>query len=73
MPATIFRNRLSRRLLLRGAGVAALATLAAPADLQRDKMNVRMRAVSDAHDPKAPIETLKSYVVENGRPGVVEA
>jgi alkaline phosphatase D len=43
------------------------------ADLQRDKMNVRMRAVSDAHDPKATIETLKSYVVENGRPGVVEA
>ncbi len=42
-------------------------------DLQRDKMDVRMRAVSDAHDPKATIETLKSYVVESGRPGVVEA
>ncbi|HEX3935934.1 MAG TPA: alkaline phosphatase D family protein [Xanthobacteraceae bacterium] len=43
------------------------------ADLQRDKMNVRMRAVSDAHEPKATIETLKTYVVESGRPGVVEA
>ena len=42
-------------------------------DLQRDKMQVQMRAVSDAHDPKAGIETLKSYVVESGRPGVVEA
>ncbi len=42
-------------------------------DLQRDKMEVRMRAVSDAHDPQATIETLKSYVVESGRPGVVEA
>ncbi len=43
------------------------------ADLKPDRMEVRMRAVSDAHDPKASIETLKSYVVESGRPGVVEA
>jgi alkaline phosphatase D len=42
-------------------------------DLQRDRMQVQMRAVSDAHDPQATIETLKSYVVESGRPGVVEA
>ncbi len=42
-------------------------------DLQRDRMQVQMRAVSDAHDPQAAIETLKSYVVESGRPGVVEA
>ncbi len=42
-------------------------------DLDRNQMQVRMRAVSDAHDPKADIATLKSYVVENGRPGVVEA
>ncbi len=43
------------------------------ADLKPEQMQVRMRAVSDAHDPGAGIETLKSYVVENGRPGVVEA
>jgi len=43
------------------------------ADLKPEQMQVRMRAVSDAHDPKAGIETLKSYVVESGRPGVVEA
>ena len=43
------------------------------ADLKPEQMQVRMRAVSDAHDPNAGIETLKSYVVESGRPGVVEA
>src|SRR5215469_2987667 len=42
------------------------------ADLKPAQMQVRMRAVSDAHDPKATIETLKSYVVASGRPGVVE-
>ncbi len=31
-------------------------------------MNVRMRVVSDAHDPKADISTLKTYAVESGRP-----
>ena len=42
-------------------------------DLQRDKMQVRMRVVSDAHDPKADISTLKTYAIESGHPGVVEA
>jgi hypothetical protein len=32
-----------------------------------------MRVVSDAHDPKAGISTLKTYAVESGRAGVVEA
>lgn len=41
-------------------------------DLQHERMDVRMRAVSDAHDPKAMIATLKTYVVEDGHPGVVE-
>ena len=36
-------------------------------------MQVRMRVVSDAHDPKADIATLKTYAVESGHPGVVEA
>jgi alkaline phosphatase D len=43
------------------------------ADLKPAQMQVRMRVVSDAHDPKADISTLKAYVAENGRPGVVEA
>jgi len=42
-------------------------------DLGRAKMQVRMRVVSDAHDPKADISTLKTYAVESGHPGVVEA
>jgi alkaline phosphatase D len=42
-------------------------------DLDRKAMQVRMRAVTDAHDPNAGIETLKSYAVESGRAGVVEA
>jgi alkaline phosphatase D len=42
-------------------------------DLDRSRMNVRMRAVSDAHDPNATISTLKTFAVENGKPGVVEA
>jgi hypothetical protein len=36
-------------------------------------MQVRLRVVSDAHDPKADIATLKTFAVESGRPGVVEA
>jgi len=42
-------------------------------DLARPRMQVRMRAVSDAHDPKADISTLKTYAVESGRAGAVEA
>jgi alkaline phosphatase D len=42
-------------------------------DLEPGKMQARMRVVSDAHDPKADISTLKTYAVESGRPGVVEA
>jgi len=42
-------------------------------DLDRKAMQVRMRVVSDAHDPNADISTLKTFAVENGKPGVVEA
>ena len=42
-------------------------------DLERAKMQVQMRVVSDAHDPKATIATLKTYAIESGHPGVVEA
>lgn len=41
-------------------------------DLQRAHMQVRMRVVSDAHDPEADIATLKTYAVEDGRPGVAK-
>ena len=42
-------------------------------DLERSSMQVRLRVVSDAHDPKADIATLKTFAVESGKPGVVEA
>jgi alkaline phosphatase D len=42
-------------------------------DLERTRMQVRLRVVSDAHDPKADIATLKTFAVESGKPGVVEA
>jgi alkaline phosphatase D len=42
-------------------------------DLDRSHMQVQMRVVSDAHDPKADISTLKTFAVESGKPGVVTA
>jgi hypothetical protein len=36
-------------------------------------MTVEMRALSDVIDPHASVSTLKSFVVENGRPGVASA
>jgi len=42
-------------------------------DLERAHMEVRMRVVSDAADPKAGITTLKTFAVEAGKPGVVAA
>ena len=42
-------------------------------DLERAHMQVRMRAVSDVTDPTAEISTLRTFAVEGGHPGVVEA
>ncbi len=42
-------------------------------DLDSAYMQVRMRVVSDAADPKADIATLRTFAVEGGRPGVVAA
>ena len=42
-------------------------------DLMPEQMQARMRAVSDAHDPKATIATFRTFAVEGGRPGIVEA
>jgi alkaline phosphatase D len=43
------------------------------ADLARDKLTMRYRAVADVRDPHASISTLKTFAVANGRPGLVEA
>jgi alkaline phosphatase D len=42
-------------------------------DLSPDRMQAQMRVVSDARDPKATISTFKTFAVEAGRAGVVEA
>jgi alkaline phosphatase D len=42
-------------------------------DLERDRMQVQMRVVSDVGDPKADIATLRTFAVEAGKPGVVGA
>jgi alkaline phosphatase D len=36
-------------------------------------MTTRLRALSDVTDPQASVSTLKTFVVENGRAGVVSA
>jgi hypothetical protein len=36
-------------------------------------MQVEMRVVSDARDPKATISTFRTFAVEGGRAGVIAA
>ncbi|MGP0092840.1 MAG: alkaline phosphatase D family protein [Xanthobacteraceae bacterium] len=40
-------------------------------DLDRTKMTTNFRAVSEVTDPDAGISTLKTFTVEDGRPGIV--
>ena len=42
-------------------------------DLTRNRMTTRFRNVSDVHKPDATIATLKSFVIEDGKTGVVPA
>ncbi|HTY65037.1 MAG TPA: alkaline phosphatase D family protein [Alphaproteobacteria bacterium] len=37
------------------------------------RMSVRLQSVGDAANPNAPLATLRSYVVEDGRPGALPA
>src|ERR1051326_4419867 len=41
--------------------------------LERERMNVRFQAVSDATDKNATVSTLRSFVVQDGKPGVMPA
>ena len=43
------------------------------ADVRRDVLTMKYRAVADARDAQATVSTLKTFAVENGRPGVAEA
>jgi alkaline phosphatase D len=42
-------------------------------DLKPEQMQMRMCVVSDVHDAKATLATLRTFAVEGGRPGVLEA
>ncbi len=42
-------------------------------DLAPERMAARFRALSDVRDPQATVSTLRSFVVESGRPGAVPA
>jgi alkaline phosphatase D len=42
-------------------------------ELTPERLAARFRALSDVRDPKATVSTLRSFVVESGRPGAVPA
>jgi alkaline phosphatase D len=42
-------------------------------DLSRDRMEARFQVISDRRNPKATVQTLRRFAVENGRPGAIEA
>ena len=42
-------------------------------DLTKERCTARYQAVSDVKDPNATVSTLKTFLVESGRPGAVEA
>ena len=44
----------------------------ATVDLTKEQMTTRFRAISERTDPNATVSTLKTFAVENGRPGAVE-
>ena len=42
-------------------------------ELTPERMTTRLRALSDVRDPRATVSTLRSFVVESGRPGAFPA
>jgi alkaline phosphatase D len=44
----------------------------ASVELGRQRMTTRFQAVSDVTDPQATVSTLTTFVVEDGKAGVVE-
>jgi alkaline phosphatase D len=42
-------------------------------ELTAERMTTWLRALSDARDPRATVSTLRSFVVESGRPGAIPA
>ena len=42
-------------------------------EIGTERLTARFRAISDGKDPNATVSTLKSFVIENGRPGALPA
>jgi alkaline phosphatase D len=42
-------------------------------ELTAERLTAHLRTVSDARDPRATLSTLRSFVVESGRPGALPA
>ena len=42
-------------------------------DVEAKQMTTRLRVVSEVTDPMASVSTLKTFAIEAGKPGVVEA
>jgi alkaline phosphatase D len=42
-------------------------------EVDAKQMTTQLRVISDVADPKASVSTLKTFAVENGKPGVVTA
>jgi len=42
-------------------------------DATAARMSVRLQSIGDAANPNAPLSTLRSYVVEDGRAGALPA
>ncbi len=42
-------------------------------DITRQQITTQFRALSDVTDPRTGVSTLKSFIVENGRPGAIES
>ena len=52
---------------------AASAAMSAASTHDARQMTARMQVVSDVTDPKASVSTLKTFAVESGKAGIVEA
>jgi alkaline phosphatase D len=42
-------------------------------ELTPERMTAHLRTVSDVRDPRATLSTLRSFIVESGRPGALPA
>ena len=53
--------------------LAAMTGMVQDLTVNRERMRVRLRSISDRRDPKATVATLKQFVVMNGAAGAIES